>query len=168
MTAPHICSSITAEEKENELLPNSSIILPIQTREAIIDLSRSEPTVNPTFLSPTPLTATPNFPTGVAAWCLDSIVKDHDLNAARVRIKKNQQDGKSLKEKLIESKKITAGRLFKAGSCRIGKTNFDLHNERRVNEEQERTQALESTEETYRLAREAATAVSAVQPDPSN
>ena len=68
---------------------------------------------------------------------------------------------------MIESKKITAGRLFKAGSCRIGKTIFDLHNEKRLKEEQERTQALESTKETYRLAREAATAVSAVQPDPS-
>ena len=167
MTSPHIRSSITAEEEENELLPNSSVILPIQTRESIIDLSHSEPTVNPTFLSPTPVTATPNFTTGVAAWCLDSIVKDHDLNAARVRIKKNLQDGKSLKEKLIESKRITAGRLFKAGSCRIGKTIFDLHKEKRFKEEQERTQALQTTKETYRKAKEAAAAVIATQPDPS-
>ena len=127
MTLPQIRSSITKEEEEEELLPTSSIILPIQTRESIIDLSSNDPTIDPTYL-PVPIHAsTPNFTTGVAAWCLDTIVKDQDLYAARGRIKKNREEGKLLKEKLIESKKITVGCLFKADSCRIGKTIFDLH-----------------------------------------
>ena len=50
-----------------------------------------------------------NFSTGTAAWCLDNIVQQNDLHAARKRIKKNQYVGKSLKEKLQEMKKITAG-----------------------------------------------------------
>ena len=40
---------------------------------------------------------------------------------------KNLEVGKSLKEKLMESKGITAGQLFKEGSFRIGKTTFDIH-----------------------------------------
>ena len=48
---------------------------------------------------------------------------------ARSRIRKNQDNGRSLKEKLLESKKITAGKLFKLGSCRIGKTVFDVQKE---------------------------------------
>ena len=104
MTLPQIRSSIIKEEEE-ELLPTSSIILPIQTRESTINLSNSEPTIDPTYLHVPIHASTPSFTTGVATWCLDTIVKDHDLYVARGRIKKNREEGKLLKEKLIESKK---------------------------------------------------------------
>ena len=126
MTLPQIRSSITKEEEDLELLPTSSIILPIQARESIINLSNSEPSIDPTYISIPIHASTPNFTFDIAAWFLDNMFKDQNLNTARVRIKKNREECKSLKEKLIKSKKITAGCLFKAGSCRIGK-NFLIY-----------------------------------------
>ena len=54
---------------------------------------------------------------------------NQDLMEARNGIRKNRENGKSLKEKLIENKKVTSGNLFKSGSCRIGKTVFDVQKE---------------------------------------
>ena len=51
------------------------------------------------------------------------------LNVSKRTNQKIKKVGKSLKEKMIESKKITAGYLFKAGSYRIGKTIFDIQKE---------------------------------------
>ena len=129
MTNPHVRSSITEEEEELKTSITSSIILPVQTHKAIVDLSTEEPTHHPAYLSQL-TTSTANFNSGVAAWCLDTIVKDHDVNTARGRIWMDREDGKTLKEKLVESKQITAGRLFKADSCRIGQIIFDIHKQR--------------------------------------
>ena len=49
--------------------------------------------------------------------------------AARKRIRENQENGQLLKETLNECKKITVGYMFKAGSCLIGQTIFDIQKE---------------------------------------
>ena len=152
MTIPQVRSSITEEEQELETSITSSVILPVQTYKAIVDLSTEKPTHDPAYLSQ-PVTGTTNFNSGVAAWCLDSIIKDHDVNAACGRIRKNREDSKTLKEKLVESKQITAGRLFKAGSCRIGQTIFDIHKERQSKDKQERENAAIKARETYLKAK---------------
>ena len=70
-----------------------------------------------------------NYASGTAAFCLESIVKNSDLQNARERIKREQKIGKTISERILEQKgAITAGKLFQAGSCRIGKTVFDLVN----------------------------------------
>ena len=54
---------------------------------------------------------------------------ENDLLLAREKIRGRQEDGKSLKDKIKESKRITAGSLFKTGSFQIGKTIFDIQKE---------------------------------------
>ena len=123
---------IKNEEEEMELGHSTKIIFPQHARHNIIDLANNSSRFNPRYVTapPTNPSATiPNFKSGVAAWCLDTIVKDHDFNAASARIKKNRTQGKSLKSKMCESKKITAGGMFKAGTSCIGQTIFDIQKE---------------------------------------
>jgi len=67
-----------------------------------------------------------NFSSGQAAFCLTNIVQQKDLFKARENIKKEKDCGKTVREKLEESKRITAGILFKSGSSRLGKTVYDI------------------------------------------
>ena len=115
-----------------------------------------------------PATGTSKLTSGVAAWFLDNIVQQHDLHAARGRIKKNREVGKSLKEKLVESKGITAGRLFKAGSCRIGKTIFDIQKENRARTEEVASKKERDAKVAYRKARDAADTIIAKNPNPKS
>ena len=85
MMNPQVRALITKEEQELEDSLTSSVILPIQAREAVVELITKEPYLNPAYLSQS-ATGTANFTSGVAAWCLDNIVKDHDVNPARGRI----------------------------------------------------------------------------------
>ena len=66
---------------------------------------------------------------------------------------------------MTESKKITAGRLFKAGSCRIGQTIFDIHKERKERARVQQVQAMTDSRDIYMKARAAAQVVVAAQPD---
>ena len=91
MFHPTIRASITKEEEELELKEGSKIVIPSHERYKIINLTNEIPTSNPRFTTNPIITTeecTPNFKTGVAAWCLDNIVQDQDLFAARSRIKK--------------------------------------------------------------------------------
>ena len=100
MLHPTIRVSITNEEEELELGDSTKIIIPQHTRHKIIDLANDAPSFKPLYVTdpPTDPAATiPNFKPGVAAWCLDTIIKDHDLNTACARIKKNRTQDQSLK-----------------------------------------------------------------------
>ena len=70
-----------------------------------------------------------NYSSGTAALCLDSIVRHGDLMNARERIKRERNEGKTITERIKEQRgAVTAGKLFNAGACRIGKIVFDLVN----------------------------------------
>ena len=56
------------------------------------------------------------------------------MNRSSIQTKKNRKIGQKLKEKLVESKSITGGRLFKAGSVRIGNIVSEIQKENRDNE----------------------------------
>ena len=134
---PTIHVSITDEEEVKELGDSTIITIPQQAMHKIIDLTNDAPNINPQYINspypnPTnPTVATTTFTSGIAAWYLDTIVKDRDLNAAHTRIKKNQTQGKSHKTKTQESENITANRLFKAlRSCCIGQTIYDNQKEK--------------------------------------
>ena len=45
---------------------------------------------------------------------------------AREWLKKEREEGESVKERLEKAKKISAGVVFKAGTSRLGKTVFGL------------------------------------------
>lgn len=67
----------------------------------------------------------------------------------------------------VKSKNITAGCLFKAGSCRIGKTIFDLHKDCATKTKQDEIDIATKAREIYLAAKVAASSVVAFQPDPS-
>lgn len=90
-----------------------------------------------------------NFGRGTAALGLDSIVMNNNLMAARSRIKISQETCKSLKYKLLESKKITAGYLFKFGSRRIIKTIFDIQKENAKEGEKNKKLRAKKRQQSY-------------------
>ena len=148
MTYPIIRATITKEEKEKEESVDGNIKLPTHKKNDPTDLAIM-PTFNPD-LAVVPYIADQqilNFGKGTAAWCLDSMVMSHDLMAARERIRKSQIEGQTIKEKLQECKRLTAGNLFKCGSCRIGKTVFDIQKQnitqKRKNEKESANKAIQ-------------------------
>ena len=62
-----------------------------------------------------------NFSCGEAARCLDSLVAFQDLQSARERINKNRDKGKMRQELVDGAKRLSAGNLFLAGVCEVGK-----------------------------------------------
>ena len=97
---PSIRASITKEGDKNEVLVTSTIILPKKAKEHIIFICKNQqPTFGPTYLENpgNEEIKEVNFATGMAAWCLDTIVQQNYLNEARIRIKKNRKLGQTLK-----------------------------------------------------------------------
>ena len=130
LTYPTLRATMTEDEKEKEGLASSNIHLPSNTKFLSTDLVM-EPTFNPEYAI-VPYTSEQqvvNFSQGTAAFCLDKIVQHADVQAARERIKTNHQEGKSFQDKLRTIKTMTAGQLFKAKGCRIGKDIMDIYNE---------------------------------------
>ena len=73
-----------------------------------------------------------NYTGGTAAFCIENIVRMSDLQSVREKIKSKRDEGKTLKEQLQEGKKVTAGRCFKSGTCRLGQTVFDVVRENKA------------------------------------
>ena len=89
------------------------------TSTAMVPYSKKvSPVFNPRLVNP-PRDAEEllNYTGGTAAYCLENIVRMNDLMSARENIKAKRIEGKNLKERLLEGKKVTAGRCFKAGTC---------------------------------------------------
>ena len=70
----------------------------------------------------------------MADWCVGAIFQYQDLMVARIWIKKNREDGKSVSEKLATIKKMTATALLLCVTTRLGKgiianvkDNFNTH-----------------------------------------
>ena len=63
-----------------------------------------------------------NFSSGESAFCLKSIISQEQLQQAREKIHEDIQKGKNLKETLKQSKKLSAGVIFKIGTIQLGKT----------------------------------------------
>jgi len=65
----------------------------------------------------------------MSKYCLKAFISNEQLQQAREEIRNDMDSGKSIKEQLKESTRLSAGILFKAGSSRIGKTVFDVYRE---------------------------------------
>ena len=124
---------MTDEERELEVESSSTVIM---SQELVVYAgtpvitSPSQPLMDPKFLkqdTPMPLL---NYNTGNAAFCIDALLQHDQLMTARQRIKKEQENGKSVQDKIAASKRVTAGMLVKSGSHRLGQTVFDVVKER--------------------------------------
>ena len=108
---------MTEQEREEERLPNSTIILP---RNGGLNQEKSSCTdTESSVLTNTDSNATQqsslNFSTGQSAATIESIIAATQLLERREQIKKEQEEGKKLAEKLKEAKRITTGMLYKTG-----------------------------------------------------
>ena len=126
-TATVLCDTSTGV---SVIMPTStSTAITLTTSTAIIPTPTALlPTYNPSYL--TAEVQHPkeylNYSHGIAAFCLDRIVQNHDLMEARERIKNERKEGKSIEEMLKEQKgAFSAGKAFSVGLLRIGKTVFD-------------------------------------------
>ena len=150
MTYPCLRATMTTEEKGNELLANSKVILPYHKMHDITDLV-TVPTFDPKYaiVPYEEQTQIVNFSQGAAAFCLDKLVTQNDLMAARERIRDNRDEGLSMKQKLEKMKQITAGQLFKAKGCRIGKDIFGVHMANIKAEEAKRKENMRNEKDKY-------------------
>ena len=66
----------------------------------------------------------------MAGSVMQTLYREAEMSGVRERIKENMNTGVSVKDRLKTVKKLTAGQLFKAGSCRVGKTCFEIVKEK--------------------------------------
>ena len=118
-----IRGTMTKEDKANE--ESDDVCLPFDGN-ALIKVKGNMPTFDTKFLKKEKQMPKLNFTTGDSAFCIDSLIHHNELLKARNQIKKEQQNGLTLNERLKTSKRITTGILVKAGSHCIGKTVFDI------------------------------------------
>ena len=150
MTYQCLRATMTTVEKENESLDTSRGIIPSHLMHNSTDLV-AVPTFDPA-LAIVPYRSEQqvvNFSSGTAAFCLDKMVSTHDLMTARERIKENRDEGLAMSDKLKKIKTITAGQLFKAKGCRIGKDIFQIHKENMAKDLHEQQTSLRKRKDEY-------------------
>ena len=118
---------MTAEEKNKE--GTGDVILPFKGNDCI-DTAAAKALLDVKYLKKEHKVPTLNYNNPNSAFCIDAIVQHEDLMSARERIKKEKDNGASVRDKILASKKVTAGHLVKAGTHRIGMTVFDVIHER--------------------------------------
>ena len=90
----------TMTKLEIERETEAGIVIPYTMTPNYIELDESLPTVDIQFLSRNVTPSKPNLKGGMAAWCLDAIVRNDDLMASRERIRRDGAEGQSVSEKL--------------------------------------------------------------------
>ena len=163
-------STMTAAEKGKEKEPDSGITIPYHQRQNYIVIDDSAPTLDTKFITPLPppIIDKPNLSNGMAAWCVDAIVQNQDLMEARGRIKKNQENGKSKSQKLMEIKKMTAAAAFLTGTTRLGEGVFQRVKRGIDEADAKQAEAKRSADLTHRAALLEYDAVMALQKPPTS
>ena len=100
---------------------NCSIIIPYTNDLNFIEIDESLPTLDVKYTSNHAIPAKSNISGGMAAWCMDAIVKNEDLMASREYIKHDGDVGCTVSEKLAQIKRMTAASIFLNGENRLGK-----------------------------------------------
>ena len=130
-------------ELEKQYLEISPFSINIIREEQNLPESK-DPSVQPSSFPPEDMQV--NFSCGEAARCLDSLVAFQDLQSARERINKNRDKGKMRQELVDGAKRLSAGNLFLAGVCEVGK---EVQERMRNNAEK----AQRAAQEAYEKAR---------------
>ena len=92
-----------------------------------------------------------NFSSGESAFRLHSTISQEELQQAREKIRVDMQKGKDLKATLKQSKKLSAGVVFKSGSLRLGKTVFDIHKENMDEKVKNARDKMRKEEQMYKI-----------------
>ena len=148
---PELRVTMTKKEESADFVLQNNIVLPninknsSSSNSSVTDtitehVSVSTPTVNSIDL---------NFNNSVSSFCLKSIISQDLIHETREKINEDMNTGKSLKEVLKESKRISSGIVFKAGSVRLGKTVFDIHQENEKQKKKEMIEKIKKDEKEY-------------------
>ena len=149
---------LSLETLEYHIPPSSTEIVPYAP-----PLPAIVPYTSTTITAPPPDAVEPlNFSQGKAASVLDTLVQHNDLMEARQRMKVRRDNGKNLKEQLMEGERITAGRCFKAGTVRLGQTVFECVRENKLKQMAIAREKADKADAQMKKKREAATAVRAL------
>ena len=121
-----------ADEVTNNLIPtsvvNNTLLEQIDTKSKKL-LLPEQSNINYTDIS-----KKLNYSRSTSAFCVDALLQNEDLMKSRERIKKESKKGKCLREQIKDVKRLTAGKLFKMGTTRLGKSLLDVHKENVANE----------------------------------
>lgn len=90
-----------------------------------------------------------NFKSNLPSFCLKSIISQELIHETREKINEDMNTGKELKEVLKESKRLSSGIIFKAGSVHLGKTVFDIHKENQQEKKKEAIMKVKNDEKEY-------------------
>ena len=140
-----------AKELENESLPSNNIILP-NKKLSVKPSSQHDPcdttvTDNSTSFA-LPSTSAPHanqqpkFLDGTAAFCINVLVSETDLQKSRERIEGEHQKGLSIQERLCSTKRVIAGVVFGYGTTSLCKTVFDICQENDDRKRKERDEKM--------------------------
>ena len=129
-------------------MKNTDVILPRNNHQ---QSSSETETESELYSSTTNENETPilNFSEGVSSVCLDKLVQQSDLMKSRERIKKEQMNGKSVREMLEKARKVTLGAVFKCGTNCLGKTFYDVCKENTNIKLQQLKEKLMNEEKKY-------------------
>ena len=127
-------ATITTKEISQESESSSSVVLPNKSNQSI---SSNDTGSNSSATLTEPLAPdnnqqnidvpTLNFSKGTAAFCIDAIVSQKDLQLARERIKGKHQKEKTIREQLKSAKRVTSGVVFGSETTQLGKMVFDFY-----------------------------------------
>ena len=158
LTIPEIRATMTANERQIEMDSFSVILpdkkLPPTEIESVPTEKYSTPACDSTINTATLLSTITekqslNFNTGTASFVLDAIVQHEVLQKARDRIKREQESGKAVSEKLRKSTRITAGIVWKCGTNHLGKNILDVMKQDQVKKYQAEREKIEKAEKAY-------------------
>ena len=166
LTIPEIRATMTANERQIEV-DSSSIILP-NTKVPLVKKASfdsvtyksiptqkysitGDSTINTSTSLSTIVTKQESliFNSGTASFVLDAIVQHEDLQKARERIKQEQEDVKSVSDKLKKSAKITVGIMWKCGTNHLGKNILDIMKQGQIKKYQAEKEKIEKAEKAY-------------------
>ena len=84
-----------------------------------------------------------DFNDDFAAECSDTIAQDNDMKQERERIRKRQDIGCTIKERLAKFQNFASGNTMKTGTDRPGKDALELMKERRRQKERLKKEKIE-------------------------
>ena len=150
-------STMTAKESSEEYNRLNEIILPRTVNQtsdtddsSIIDVTATNTDVD-TDVTPNnlPTCDVLNFSTGMSQYCLKAYLSNEQLQQAREEIREDMNIGKSVKQVLKESARLSSGIVFKAGTSRLGKTVFDVYRENIIEKNQKQIEKIQKDESAY-------------------
>ena len=155
---PTLRSTMTSTEKSNEYNEQNKIIVPKKKVFSHLEGMRTDSITTQTdlctesdksSLNNNPISNDLNFSSGMSNYCLKAYVSNEQLQQAREQMRKDMDSGKSIKEQLKESTRLSAGIVFKAGSSRLGKTVFDVYKENQEEKHRIAIDKIRNDEKVY-------------------